>query len=62
MPDRKDGHLRGGEHPNGRRAMRQLQGDLIKSGMDPRRAEKKARETAQQHARGQGAKRDPRRS
>lgn len=47
MPDPTTTITQGtGEHPNGRRAMDDLQDRLVSSGYSPRRAEEIARDTA----------------
>ena len=46
MPNNNRGHLAGGEHPNGRRAMHDLQKRLRNEGYSQEKARRVARETA----------------
>lgn len=58
MSNSNRGHLSGGEHPEGRRAMRELERDLRQSGYSGEKARRIARDTAIRHDKGQGAKKD----
>lgn len=52
-----ENHTEGGEHPNGRRAMEDMQRRLREGGVSSREAEQRAREIARRHDQGRGAKR-----
>lgn len=46
MPTNSNGHISGGEHPDGRKAMREVERRLRNEGFSSEKAQQKAREAA----------------